>query len=95
MDLKCHVKIKLLWSCCDESVCMCRAVAVLHCCRSLGFGRQTFLCPLGGAACMCKTVYYKLIIDMCSKVITDWQTVCLQTVHTIVYVQSNCGLHSQ
>jgi len=44
---------------------------------------------------MCKTVYYKLIIDMCSKVITDWQTVCLQTVHTIVYVQSNCGLHSQ
>ncbi len=43
---------------------------------------------------MCNTVCYKLIIDMCSKVITDWQTVCLQTVHTIVYVQSNCGLHS-
>ena len=33
-------------------------------------------------------VYYNLLTEMFSKVITDWQVACLQIVYTVLYLKS-------
>lgn len=84
--------ILLLQSCCDVQVCVCQVVLL-----------YTAVAPLAGRLfCVlrqelhayARLCVFKLVTDIFSIVISDWQLVCLQIVYTFLYLKSTCRIIS-